>query len=255
MFGKVLILNIALIGYGRMGKVIEAAAKKRMHSIVTIDPIESSANFKEINSDSLKDVDVCIDFSSPSVALSNAKIVAKLGKNLVMGTTGWYDKMDEMKDNVSSIGFLWSANFSIGMNVFFNCIKETARMMNNLSEYDVAVYEIHHNQKKDSPGGSAQVIGKIITDNIKRKKKIVGDRFESRAPSPEELHVASVRCGSIPGVHTVLFDSVVDTIELKHTARGREGFALGAVLAAEFINNKKGFFTIDDLMKTIVGND
>jgi len=248
-------LRIALIGYGRMGKAIERVALERKHQLVTIDPIEPSANYKEINQTSLSNVDVCIDFSSPTVALKNAKLVSDLGKNLVMGTTGWYEEMLQMKENVKNIGFLWSANFSIGMNVFFHSVKETAKVMNNIPEYDAAVYEIHHNQKKDSPGGSAQIIGKIILDNIKRKTKIVGDRFTDKKPEPNELHVASVRCGSIPGTHSVLFDCPVDTIELKHIARGREGFAFGAVLAAEFVNGKKGFFGIEDLMKTIIGEN
>ena len=245
-------MHIALIGYGRMGEAVQRVAIERGHNIISIDPIKSSATFKEINSDSLNDVDVCIDFSSPSVALTNAKLVSSLGKNLVMGTTGWYENMQQMKDNVKNIGFLWSGNFSIGMNVFFHAVKETAKVMNNIPEYDAAVYEIHHNQKKDSPGGSAQIIGKIILDNMDRKKKIVGDRFTERKPEPDELHVASIRCGSVPGTHTVLFDCPVDSIELKHIARGREGFAFGAVLAAEFLNGKKGFFTIDDLMDKIL---
>ena len=248
-------MRIALIGYGRMGKAVECVAKQRGHQIVLIDPMDSNVTYKEINSDSLKDVDVCIDFSSPTVALNNAKLVSSFGKNLVMGTTGWYDKMDEMKENVKEIGFLWSGNFSIGMNVFFHAVKETAKVMNNIPEYDAAVYEIHHNQKKDSPGGSAQMLGKIILDNMDRKKKIVGDRFTDRKPEPDELHVASVRCGSIPGTHSVLFDCPVDTIELKHIARGREGFAFGAVLAAEFVYSKKGFFGIEDLMKKIMGGN
>jgi len=246
-------LNIAIIGYGRMGKAVEKIALERKHSVITVDPIDPKANFKEINSDSIKNADVCIDFTVPTIALENAKKISSLGKNLVMGTTGWYDEMDEMKKSVQNIGFLWSGNFSIGMNVFFEIVRKTASIMNNLPEYDAAVYEIHHNQKKDSPGGSAQIIGKIITEEMDRKKKIVGNAFTERKPEPEELHVASVRCGSTPGVHTVIFDCPIDTIELKHTARGREGFALGAVMAAEFLRGKKGFYTIEDLMKTIVG--
>lgn len=246
-------MNIAIIGYGRMGKAVEKIALERKHSVITVDPIDPKANFKEINSDSIKNADVCIDFTVPTIALENAKKISSLGKNLVMGTTGWYDEMDEMKKSVQNIGFLWSGNFSIGMNVFFEIVRKTASIMNNLPEYDAAVYEIHHNQKKDSPGGSAQIIGKIITEEMDRKKKIVGNAFTERKPEPEELHVASVRCGSTPGVHTVIFDCPIDTIELKHTARGREGFALGAVMAAEFLRGKKGFYTIEDLMKTIVG--
>lgn len=246
------VLKIALIGYGKMGKAIEKAALERKHTIITIDPIDPKANFKEITTEAIKDADVCIDFTTPLTAIENAKKISTLGKNLVMGTTGWYDKMEEMKSTVQNIGFLWSGNFSIGMNVFFEAVKKTASIMNNLPEYDAAVCEIHHNQKKDSPGGSAQIIGKIIIEEMARKKKIVGSAFSERKPEPEELHVASVRCGNIPGTHTVYFDSAVDTIELKHTARGREGFALGAVMAAEFLHGKKGFYNIEDLMKTII---
>jgi len=244
-------MKIALIGYGKMGKAVEGIAKSRGHQIVKIDPLESGADFKEINAQALEGVDVCVDFTTPVVVLENAKKISALGKNLVIGTTGWYEKTADMKALTKNIGCIWSGNFSIGMNVFFHAVKETAKVMNNLPEYDAAVYEIHHNQKKDSPGGSAQIIGKIILENLPRKKRVVTDKFE-RKPEPEELHVASIRCGSVPGTHTVLFDCPVDTIELKHIARGREGFAFGAVLAAEFIKGKKGFYNIDDLMKTII---
>lgn len=245
-------MKLALIGYGKMGKAIETVALLRGHSVVKIDPISPGADFKEINSESLNGVNVCIDFTTPATIIENSKKVSALGKNLVIGTTGWYDKTSEIQSILKSVGCIWSGNFSIGMNVFFHAVKETAKVMNNLPDYDAAVYEIHHNQKKDSPGGSAQIIGKIILENMPRKKKIVGDRFAERKPEADELHVASVRCGSIPGTHTVLFDCPVDTIELKHIARGREGFAFGAVLAAEFIDGKKGFYNIDDLMKTII---
>ena len=250
---EVVLLRLALIGYGKMGKAVEAIALQRKHSVVKIDPSASEADFKEINSQSLAGVDVCIDFTTPATVLEDAKKVAALKKNIVIGTTGWYDKMAEMKSVVGVVGCIWSGNFSIGMNVFFRAVRQSARMINKLPEYDAAVFEIHHNQKKDSPGGSAQIAGKIILEEMKRKKKIVADRFAERKPEPGELHVASVRCGSIPGTHTVLFDCPVDTIELKHIARGREGFAFGAVLAAEFILGKKGFFGIDDLMNGIIG--
>jgi 4-hydroxy-tetrahydrodipicolinate reductase len=248
-------MNIAIIGLGKMGSAIKKIALERNHKVVTIDPLTPGADFLEISSKSLDGVDVCIDFTTAATVLENAKKISALKKNLVVGTTGWYDKMGEMKSAVNGIGFLWSGNFSIGMNVFFHSVRETAKVMNNLPEYDAAVFEVHHNQKKDSPGGSAQIIGKIILDAMPRKKKIFADRFTDRKPNPEELHVASVRCGSIPGTHTVLFDSPVDTIELNHVARGREGFAFGAVLAAEFLRGKKGFFNIDDLMATILSGN
>jgi len=247
-------MRFAIVGYGKMGKAVEIEAIKRGHTVVRIDPNESAADYREITKEALLEADACIDFTIPLTAIENAKKVVALGKPLVMGTTGWYDKMDEMKKIIVSAntGFIWSGNFSIGMNVFFRIIKGAAKCFDKLPEYDAAVYEIHHNQKKDSPGGSAQIIGKILLDELKKKTKIVDGKFD-RKPEPNELHVASVRCGSIPGTHTVLFDCPVDTIELKHTARGREGFAFGAVLAAEFISNKKGFYNIDDLMEGIVG--
>lgn len=245
-------MKIAIIGYGKMGKAVEKAATERKHSIVIIDPTEKSANFKEITAESLKDVDVAIDFTTSTSAITNAKKVSALGKNLVIGTTGWYDKINEMKDSTKNIGFLYSGNFSVGMNVFFEAVRTTAKIMNNLPEYDVAVCEVHHNQKKDSPGGSAQILGKIIMESIPRKNKIVGTSFPDRKPESNELHVASVRVGSVPGTHHVYFDAPVDTIELKHTARGREGFAHGAVMAAEFLKGKKGFFDMNDFMKTII---
>jgi 4-hydroxy-tetrahydrodipicolinate reductase len=247
------LLRIALIGYGKMGRAVEAQAKLRNHELVKIDPFAADADFKEIDATSLSGVDVCIDFTTPSTVFDNVKKISALNKNVVIGTTGWYDKTSEMKELTKNLGCIWSGNFSIGMNVFFRAVKETAKIMDKIPEYDAAVFEVHHNQKKDSPGGSAQIIGKIILDNMQRKKRIVGDRFTDRKPDPDELHVASVRCGSIPGSHTVLFDCPVDTIELKHIARGREGFAFGAVLAAEFIVNKKGFYNIDDLMNEVIG--
>ena len=153
---------------------------------------------------------------------------------------------------VKDIGFIWSGNFSIGVNMFFKIVEEAAKVVNKIPEYDVSVFEAHHNMKKDSPSGTAKMIADRVIENLKRKDKIVTDKFD-RAPQKNELHVASMRCGKIPGTHTVTFDSDADTIELTHRARNREGFALGAVLAAEFISGKKGFFDINDLMKDIIG--
>ena len=244
-------LRIAIIGYGKMGKIIENIAKERKHEIITIDPIEK-ADFKEINEQSLNGIDVAIDFSVPSKALDNAKACATLNTNLVMGTTGWYDSMEEMKSTVKDIGFIWSGNFSIGVNLFFRIVEEASKIMNSIPEYDVAVFEAHHNMKKDSPSGTGKMIAEKILANMERKNKIFTDEFD-RAPEKNELHLASMRCGKIPGIHKVTFDSEADTIEIKHTARNREGFALGAVLAAEFLNGKKGFFSIDDLMDGVIG--
>ena len=149
------------------------------------------------------------------------------------------------------IGLIGSGTFSIGFNEYFKIIEQAAKIMNNVKDYDVFVHEFHHNQKADSPSGTAVMIGKIITENMERKNKVVTQELK-RKIEPNELHISSTRAGSIPGTHIVGFDSAADTIELKHTARSRQGFAAGAVLAAEWIQGKKGVYDINDLMKDIV---
>jgi 4-hydroxy-tetrahydrodipicolinate reductase len=245
-------MKVALIGYGKMGRVLEKLAPSLKIEIVSIiDPQVDSA-FSEINEESVKGVDVCIDFTHPSVIIDNIKKVAGLNKNIVVGTTGWYDKMGEVEKIVkeNKIGLIWSGNFSLGVNMFFAMIENAAKIMNNVPEYDVFAYELHHNQKADSPSGTAKMIADRLLDNMTRKKKIVTEKLDRKITN-DEIHFASVRGGSIPGTHVVGFDSLADTIEIKHTARNREGFALGALKAAEFIKGKKGLFTINDLMETI----
>jgi len=245
-------MRIGIIGYGKMGREIEAVALKRGHSAISIDP-NSDADFKDINAESLSQVDVCVDFTHPDVALANIRKVAALQKNIVVGTTGWYGDMNQVKRIVekSGIGFIWSGNFSLGVNMFLKVIQLASSIIDKTPEYDVFGYEIHHNGKADSPSGTANMIAKLLTDSIKRKEKIVYDKLD-RKIRPDEIHFASVRGGSVPGTHVVCFDSVFDTIELRHTARTRQGFALGAVLAAEFIKDKKGLFEIEDLMKSVL---
>jgi len=246
-------MNIAIIGYGKMGHEIEMAAEAKGISVRTIDPTAEDADFKEINEESMMNVDVCVDFSHPNAVIGNIEKAAKFKKNIVVGTTGWYSKMDKVKKIVkdAGIGLIWSGNFSIGVNAYFKIIEQAAKIMNNIHDYDVFVHEFHHSQKADSPSGTAVMIGKIITENMKRKNKVVTEELK-RKIEPNELHISSTRAGSIPGTHIVGFDSAADTIELKHTARSRQGFAAGAVMAAEWISKKKGFYDINDLMKSIV---
>jgi len=246
-------VRIGIIGYGKMGQLIEEIAIKQGHNVnAIIDPLKGTLISKE----SLKDVDVCIDFSHPSVAIENIQKISSLGKNIVVGTTGWYDEMDSVKKIVSenNIGLIWSGNFSLGVNAFFKIIKDSSKIFNKLENYDILVHEFHHKNKADSPSGTAKMIAQRIIENVDRKDKIVTEEL-TRKIENNELHVSSTRGGSIPGTHIVLFDSDEDTIELKHTARGRVGFAVGAVKAAEFLSGKKGFFSIDDLMKEFFGDD
>ena len=243
-------MNIAIVGYGRMGREIEKIALSKGIKVASIiDRTDKNAASKEINESSMKNVDVCIDFSSPDSAVENIKKISKFKKNIVMGTTGWHEHLNEAKSIVKNAktGFIYASNFSIGVNIFFKIVENASKIMNNIADYDVFGYEFHHNNKIDSPSGTAKTLADIIVKNIKRKNKIVFDRVD-RKIEPYELHFASLRAGFIPGTHAVGFDSSADTIELKHTARNREGFALGAVLAAQWIQNKKGFYEISDMM-------
>jgi 4-hydroxy-tetrahydrodipicolinate reductase len=246
-------VNIALIGYGKMGQLIGKIATDKGHNIVAIIDPFCEGKEREITEKTLKNADVCIEFSHPNSVMENIKKIASLKRNIVVGTTGWYDKIKEVQKIVqeNNIGLIWSGNFSIGVNALFRIIDNASKIFNNLDNYDVMALEFHHNQKADSPSGTANMIGDILLKNIDRKTELFTDKLD-RKIKPHELHLASVRGGNIPGTHSVLFDSIQDTIEIKHTARSREGFASGSVLAAEFINGKKGFFNIDDMMDNII---
>ncbi len=249
--------NIALIGYGKMGQILETLAAEKGHTITSIvDPFAEGC-YKEINQEAISGADVCIDFTHPNVVVNNIKQIAALGKNMVIGTTGWYNQMDDIRQIVeeNGVGMIWSGNFSIGVNALFAIAAYAARIFNNLPDYDVLGHEFHHRNKADSPSGTAAMLTDILLKNIDRKQKPVYQMLD-RKIEPDELHFSSSRGGAIPGTHMVMFDSLVDTIEIKHTARGREGLASGTLMAAEFIQNKTGFFNIDDLMAGLItGNE
>ncbi len=248
-------MKIALSGYGRMGKEIERVALDNgMKVVAKIDPKNKDADCEEISLKGLNGAEACIDFSQPDAALENIRRCAAAKTNMVMGTTGWYGDMGEAKGIVerSGIGFIYASNFSIGVNLFFRIVRNSARLMDKFPEYDVSGFEMHHTQKKDSPSGTARSLSDIILGGMERKDKAVYDRLD-RKVEERELHFASLRCGETPGIHSIYFDSLADTIELRHAARGRTGFASGAVKAAEWIKGRKGFYTIDDLMEEVIG--
>lgn len=248
-------MNIAIIGYGKMGQQIKKLSEAQGISIKSvIDPHVRETNYKEINEESMLNVEVCIDFSTPGSVVDNIRKVAKLKKNMVVGTTGWYDRINEAKKIVksSNIGLIYASNFSVGVNVYFKIIENAAKIINKIVDFDVYGFELHHHQKIDSPSGTAKTIGEILIKNIERKNKVLFEKVD-RKIKPDELHFASIRAGSFPGTHLVGFDSQADTIELKHIAKNREGFALGAVMAAQWIRNRKGFYEIGDMMKDIIG--
>jgi 4-hydroxy-tetrahydrodipicolinate reductase len=239
-------MKIALIGYGKLGHQIEQIAQTKGHEIIA--KFSSQSPPIQESKETLQNVDVCIDFSSPYCVVDNIKALAEQGKSVVVGTTGWYDQLNEVKDYVlnTNIGFLYAPNFSIGMLRFMQIIKEAAKLFNKLPEYDVGGMEIHHNQKVDSPSGTAETLANILLEELKRKRSVVYETLD-REIAPSELHFASLRCGSTPGTHTIYFDSPNDTIELTHRVRDRAGLARGAVAAAEWLRNKKGFYSLNDM--------
>ena len=246
-------MNIAIVGYGKMGKEIERVLReKKILVSATIDKFAEGVMFKNLDKESLKNIDVAVDFSSPESAIKNINKYVENKVSVVMGTTGWYNEIDKVKKMVGDeIGFIWSGDFSLGVNIFFRIVKESARIFNKFEEYDPLAYEIHHSQKADSPSGTAKMIGKILLNEIGRKENLAEDKLD-RKINKNEIHFASVRGGNVPGTHVVMFDSDADTIELKHTARNRCGMAQGAVLACKWIFDKKGFYSIEDLMDSII---
>lgn len=236
-------MKIAIVGYGKMGHMIKNIAVSRGHDVVaTVDVMAEDADVKIAAGDTdamvravkSSGAEGVIEFSHPSSVVANVKALLPLGLPIVVGTTGWADKEAEVSKIASDCGgvLLRSSNFSIGVNLFYKIVSEAVKIMQEYDEYDCAVWEMHHNQKADSPSGTALEIARRVMENDSRKKKIVADAFHEK-PSADELHVSSTRCGREPGTHTVFFDSNADTIELTHKARSREGFALGAVVALE----------------------
>jgi 4-hydroxy-tetrahydrodipicolinate reductase len=245
-------MNIALIGNGKMGKEVEHAAAERKVRIVKVFTLENNLRAMGLTTEALRDVDVCIDFSAPTAALENIRAVAECRKNIVVGTTGWYDKLKEVEKIVleKKIGLLYSANFSLGMNIFSQILASAAHFFEKFECYDVAIHETHHRGKADSPSGTALMLGQITLQNIRRKKTMLHETAHQTI-SPEQIHITSTRVGSTFGIHRVLFDSEADSIELVHTAKNRTGFALGALIAAEWLKGKKGIFTMKDIFTSL----
>lgn len=241
-------LNLGLIGFGRMGKEIAHQAKEKGHEIVSTFDSKHPVTIATLE----KSIDVFIDFSNASAVLENVKVVSEPAKPMVIGTTGWYGQLDEVKSVVQSakMGVIYAANFSLGMNLFLRIAECAAELFDKFEEYDPFIHEMHHQRKLDSPSGTALSLAKILLDKIDRKSDILTRNLEGPI-SPENLHISSIRAGEVPGTHLVGFDSAADTIELKHTARNRSGFALGALYAAEWIVGKQGLFTMDDLFRDI----
>jgi 4-hydroxy-tetrahydrodipicolinate reductase len=236
-------MNIALIGYGKMGHAIEQAALKRRHTIALHI---TSANTHELDAAHLQGIDVAIEFTRPESAKENVLQCLNAGISVVSGTTGWNDGLAETQAaaQMHNAAFLHASNFSIGVNIFFEVNKLLAALMNGHDEYDVAIEETHHTQKKDAPSGTAITLAEQIIQNLAGKNQWALNDFNE----PGAIPIIAYRIENVPGTHKVTYSSPVDDIEIIHTAHNRDGFALGAVLAAEYINGKHGIFSMKDVL-------
>lgn len=235
-------MKIALVGYGKMGKAIEQIARERGHEIVSIIDINNPQDFA---SEAFRSADVAIEFTSPATAYGNYLKCFEAGVPVVSGTTGWLDKMPEIKRMCREEGktFFYASNFSIGVNIFFAVNKYLAKIMNNFPSYDVRMTEVHHVHKLDAPSGTAITLAEGILENIDRKERWTLNTAET----PTDLPIQAIREGEVPGIHEITYESEADIISIKHDAKSRAGFALGAVLAAEFTAGKKGFLGMSDM--------
>lgn len=231
-------MKIGIIGQGAMGQAVEKMAVERGHEINLVD-------FRQ--GDAVYGLDVVIDVSLGEAVLDNARGCAEAGVNLVIGTTGWQEKMEEVKAETSHIGCLWSSNFSIGVNIYMRIVEEAAKLVNKFDEYDVWGHEMHHFNKADSPSGTAKSLEKILLENIDRKTEVIEEKLD-RKPKSNEIHFSSLRAGAVNFAHTIGFDSAADKITITHEARSRDGYALGAVKAAEWLGGKRGWFEMKDFL-------
>ena len=226
-------MKIALLGYGKMGQMVEAAATQRGGEVVcVIDPLVGPRG-------RLQDADVCIDFSEPAAVVGNVEMAAAAGLAMVVGTTGWYDRMEEVRRVVDEkqIGFVYGSNFSVGVNLMFKIARYSARLFSRFASHEPFITEAHHQFKKDAPSGTAIFL-----------------KREAEAEYNREVPVASLRAGFIPGTHSVGFDSEADTLAITHTARSRAGFADGAIVAADWIATRRGFYEFSEIIDEQLGD-
>ncbi len=236
-------MKIALLGYGKMGKEIEKISFSRGHSVVIK---MDEHNVKQTGKMELSGADVAIEFSTPQTACDNILKCFEANIPVVVGTTGWYEKLGEISKQCNAGGhaLFYASNFSIGVNLFFRLNEQLALMMNSQNGYESSIEEVHHIHKKDAPSGTAITLAEGLLKHSKNKKKWIN----KASTDPDSLSIISIREDEVPGTHTVKYSSTIDEIEIRHTAHNRQGFALGAVLAAEWIKGKKGIFGMQDLL-------
>ncbi|MDR2748020.1 MAG: 4-hydroxy-tetrahydrodipicolinate reductase [Treponema sp.] len=279
-------MNILIVGYGKMGKIIENMALEQGDRLMAaVDPLykgertlSGAALYRSVpemaaalgypaegTADGAANRAAALEFTGPGTAPANIRALAERRIPVVCGSTGWMDKLEEIKAAVLAAGssLLWASNFSLGVNLFYRIAAFAAKLADPFPEYDAAGYEVHHNKKADSPSGTAKTLAELVIKNMGRKTTAVYETLD-RPPKPEELHYASLRLGTVPGVHSLVFDSPADSIEITHSARNREGLAGGALVAARWLlrcpgpgqeagSPRRGIFTMDDALSEILG--
>ena len=235
-------MKIAILGYGKMGKEIEKIALSRGNEVVLKI---GEDNLSDLTKENLSSADVAIEFSTPHTAFDNIQLCFEAGVPVVVGTTGWLDKINDcIQQTESGKGLFYASNFSVGVNVFFEINKKLASLMAPYNDYKVEMEEVHHTQKLDSPSGTAITLAEGIIDHLPKVTNWVNEETVSE----NELGIVSKRIEKVPGTHIVTYENDIDEIYIKHTAHNRKGFALGAVLAAEFMKDKSGFYGMSDLL-------
>lgn len=239
-------IKLALIGYGKMGKMIESLIDPKEFNLAgtydVINPVKEHLTGK---------VDVAIEFTTPATVLDNIEFLSSKGINIVCGTTGWYEKANDVKQIIekNGTGFIYASNFSVGVNLFFQIVKNSAALINKYQQYSALIEETHHTQKLDKPSGTGIRTAEYVIENLDGKDKFVSDKDNA---AENELNIISKRETDVVGNHTVIYDSPADTIIIEHNAKSRRGFAEGALLAAKFINGKKGFYKFEDVFSQLI---
>jgi 4-hydroxy-tetrahydrodipicolinate reductase len=258
MMGRGGYMHIAIVGFGKMGHVVYQSAIRDGHTIAAvIDPYSDAPEVTDKKCDvaSLANADVVIEFSVAEGIEERFRTYAEARIPTVIATTGWYDRLPEIEKEFSKkdCSIIWSGNFAIGVHLFFSIVRHAAKLMDSFSTYDPVVQELFHSGKGDSPSGTSLMIGKILLEELQRKDSVESARLD-RKRKDSEIHLSSARGGSNPGTHTVIFDSPVDSVEITHRARSREGFAAGAIQAAAWVSDgRKGFFSLDDMLAELTG--
>jgi 4-hydroxy-tetrahydrodipicolinate reductase len=245
-------MRIGIVGYGRMGKEVERLAGEQGVRVAWVLNEDENQGGVGLTEDLLVEVDVCIEFTAPAAALANVQCVLAQGGKIVCGTTGWYSQLHKAESSVTpGSALVYGTNFSVGANLFAMITEQAAGLFGAFEEYDVAIHELHHAGKVDHPSGTALMLGEVVCEAFPQKTRVVSEVGPGRIHG-EDLHVSFTRVGKMPGRHIVYFDGDHDTVEIHHTARGRCGFARGALMAASWITDREGVFTFQHVLRSLI---